>query len=168
VGLIAQDADASVAALKQAYNAGKGKILAGAEAMPEADYGLTPGMGSRTFGEVVGHIADAQGAFCGAVAGTPTQLNAEKGMKAKADLVGALRKSFDVCDTAYNGTTAANHDAETKGPFGPPSPRNALLWNNVAHSEEMYGTMGVYLRIKGIVPPSTAGKGKGKGGGGKK
>jgi hypothetical protein len=91
-------------------------------------------------------------------------------MTSKADLVAALGKSFEVCDAAYSGTNAANHDAPTAGPFGPAQPRNVLLWNNVAHSEEMYGTLAVYLRVKGIVPPSSAGrggagKGKGKGGG---
>jgi hypothetical protein len=163
--ILGQDADASVTALKNAYNFGKTKILAGAEAMPEDGYTLMPGAGSRTFAAVVGHIADAQAAFCGAANGAPAQLNAENTMKGKTELVGALRKSFDLCDTAYNATNAANHDAETKAPFGGPQPRNAMLWNNVAHSEEMYGTMAVYLRIKGIVPPSSAAKGKGKGGG---
>lgn len=166
--LYAQDADASVQALIRAYNGQKGKILGGAQAMSDADYALKPGEGSRTFAEVVGHIADAQASTCGNVAGTPTQLNAERGMKTKAELVAALEKSFTVCDAAYNGTNSANHDASIAGGFGGPQPRNAVLWNNVAHSEEMYGTMGVYLRIKNIVPPSTAaranaGKGGGKG-----
>jgi hypothetical protein len=168
--LYAQDADASVQALIRAYDGQKGKILGGAQAMSEADYALKPGEGSRTFAEVVGHIADAQAGTCGTVAGTPTQLNAERGLKTKAELVAALEKSFTLCDTAYHGTTAANHDASTAAAFGGPQPRSAILWNNVAHSEEMYGTMGVYLRIKGIVPPSTAaranaGKGGAKGGG---
>ena len=167
-GLYAQDADASVQALIRAYQGQKGKLLGGAQAMSDADYTLKPGEGARTFAEVVGHIADAQAGTCGTVAGTPTQLNAERGMKTKAELVAALEKSFTLCDTAYTGTTAANHDASTAAAFGGPQPRSAILWNNVAHSEEMYGTMAVYLRIKGIVPPSTAARanaGKGKGGG---
>ena len=166
--LYAQDADASVQALQRAYQGQKGKILGGAQAMSDADYAMTPGQGSRTFAQVVGHIADAQAGSCGTVAGTPTQLNAERGMTTKAELVAALEKSFELCDAAYSGTNAANHDASTAAAFGGPQPRNAILWNNVSHSEEMYGTMSVYLRIKGIVPPSTAargGAGKGKGGG---
>lgn len=170
--LYAQDADASVQALIRAYNGQKGKLLGGAQAMSDADYAFKPGEGSRTFAEVVGHLADAQASTCGNVAGTPTQLNAERGMKTKAELVAALEKSFTLCDTAYNGTNTGNHDAAIGGGFGGPQPRNAVLWNNVSHSEEMYGTMSVYLRIKNIVPPSTAarqnaGKGKGAPGGGK-
>jgi hypothetical protein len=170
--LYAQDADASVAALQRAYNGQKGKILGGAQAMSEADYAFKPAEGSRTFAEVVGHLADATASSCGNVAGTPTQLNAERGLKTKAELVAAIEKAFAVCDTAYSGTNAANHDASTQAAFGGPQPRSAILWNNVAHSEEMYGTMSVYLRLKNIVPPSTAarggaGKGKGAPGGGK-
>jgi uncharacterized damage-inducible protein DinB len=170
--LYAQDSDASVQGLIRAYNGQKGKLLGGAQAMSDADYAMKPGEGSRTFAEVVGHLADAQATTCGAVAGTPTQLNAERGMKTKAELVAALEKSFELCDAAYSGTTAANHDATMTAGFGGPQPRNVILWNNVSHSEEMYGTMSVYLRSKGIVPPSTAaranaGKGKGAPGGGK-
>lgn len=158
-----QDADASVAAMQRQYNGQKTKLLAAAQAMPEDGYTLVPGDGSRTFAAVIGHIADAQGNTCGNVVGTLTRLNAEQGMKTKAELVAALQKSFEVCDQAYSGTNAANHDAAIAGGFGGPQPRNAVLWGNLVHSEEMYGTAAVYLRIKGVVPPSSAGRGGGKG-----
>lgn len=163
----AQDAAAGVAAMQRQYTGQKTKILAAAEAMPEDGYTLVPGEGSRTFARVVGHIADAQAGSCGALAGTPTQLNAENGMTSKADLVAALRKSYDLCDAAYNGTTAENYMAAAQPPFGGPQPRHSMLWGNLTHSEEMYGTMAVYLRIKGVVPPSSAGRGGGGKGGGK-
>lgn len=171
--MYAQDLAASVAALQQAYNGQKGKILGAAQAMPEDGYTLVPGEGSRTFGAAVGHIADAMAGTCGGLAGTPTQLNAERGMTSKADLVAALEKGFELCDKAYGDTTEANFFEPVQS-FRGPTPRNATLWTNFAHSEEMYGTLAVYLRIKGIVPPSTAarggggrGKGKGRGGRGK-
>lgn len=159
----AQDVAAGVGALQRQYQGQKNKIIAAAEQMPEDGYTLVPGEGSRTFARVVGHIADAQAGSCGALAGTPTQLNAENGMTAKADLVAALRKSFELCDKAYADTTAENFFAAAQPPFGGPQPRHSMLWGNLTHSEEMYGTMAVYLRIKGSVPPSSAGKG-GKGG----
>lgn len=159
----AQDAAASVAALQRQYNGQKTKLLAAAEEMPEAQYSLVPGEGSRTFAAVVGHLADAQASSCGNVVGKPTQLNAERGMTAKADLVAALRKSFELCDEAYNSLTAANFNEQKAAPFGGPQPLNALLWGNAIHSEEMYGTMAVYLRVAKLVPPSS----QGRGGGGK-
>lgn len=164
----AQDAAASVAAIQRNYAQQKAKITAGADEMPEAQYSLVPGEGSRTFAAVIGHIADAQAGSCGTVVGTPTQLNAERGMTAKTDLVAALKKSFDLCDAAYSSINATNHDEAKAAAFGGPQPFNANLWGNLLHSEEMYGQMAVYLRVAKLVPPSSQGRGggagKGKGG----
>jgi len=160
----AQDAAASVAAIQRQYAQTKQKLTAIADEMPEDGYTLVPGQGSRTFAAALGHVADAQANVCGALAATPTQLNAERGMTAKADLVAALKKSFDLCDVAYAGINAANHDETVTAGFGGPQPRNAVLWGNLTHSEEMYGTLAVYIRVKNLVPPSSQGRG-GKGGG---
>ncbi|MEO8096859.1 MAG: DinB family protein [Acidobacteriota bacterium] len=164
--LYAQDAAASVAAIQRQYAQTKNKLTAAADQMPDAGYVLVPGTGSRAFGKAVGHVADAQAGTCGTVLGTPTQLNAENGMTTKVELVAALKKSFDLCDQAYASINATNHDEAKAAAFGGPQPLNALLWGNLTHSEEMYGTLAVYLRIQGIVPPSSAGKGKGGGKGG--
>src|SRR5689334_6446465 len=90
----AQDAAASVAAIQRQYAQTKQKITAIAEEMPDDGYSLVPGQGSRTFAAAVGHVADAQAGTCGALAGMPTQLNAERGMTTKAELVAAIKKSF--------------------------------------------------------------------------
>lgn len=161
----AQDAAASIAAIQRQYGQTKTKLTAIAEQMPEENYSMVPGEGSRTFAAALGHVADSQATVCGALAGTPTQLGASA-MTAKADLVAALKKSFDLCDTAYNGINPANHDEAVTAGFGGPQPRNAVLWGNLTHSEEMYGTLAVYDRIKSLVPPTSAGRG-GKGGKGK-
>lgn len=162
--MYAQDAAASVAAIQRQYAGQKTKILAGADEMPEAQYTLVPGEGSRTYAAVIGHIADAQAGTCGPLAGAPTQLNAERGMTTKAELVAALKKSFDLCDTAYASINATNHDEAKAAAFGGPQPLNAILWGNLFHSEEMYGQMAVYLRVAKLVPPSSQGRGGGKGG----
>src|SRR3954462_2951704 len=83
--LYAQDAAASVAAIQRNYAQQKAKITAGADEMPDAQYSIVPGEGSRTYAAVIGHIADAQAGSCGGVVGTPTQLGAEK-MTTKADV----------------------------------------------------------------------------------
>jgi len=163
VAAYAQDAAASVAAIQRQYAGQKTKITKAADDMPESGYTLVPGEGSRTFAAVVGHIADAQAGSCGPLAGTPTQLNAERGMTTKADLVAALKKSYELCDAAYASINAANHDEAKAAAFGGPQPFNAVLWGNLFHSEEMYGTMAVYLRVAKLVPPSSQGRGGGKG-----
>ena len=60
--------------LKQAYTAGKNKIPAAAEQMPESGYSFQPISQVRTFGQWVGHVADEQAAWCGPVAGNVKDL----------------------------------------------------------------------------------------------
>lgn len=147
--------------LKQQYNGGKAKIIAAAEQMPEDSYNFKPSESANPFSYWVGHIADLQSNFCGGVTGNTKQLGAGK-MTSKADLVNALKESFTMCDAAYEGTTAANA-LDTVQTFFGPRPRASWLWFNVAHNEEGYGAMTIYLRMKTIVPPSTASRAKGKG-----
>jgi hypothetical protein len=74
----------------------------------------------------------------------------------KAELVAALKASSEFCDSAYSGMTDAEGATVVKTPLGSKS-KLGLLNFNVAHDNEMYGTIAVYLRLKGLVPPSTEG-----------
>ncbi|MEP7352395.1 MAG: DinB family protein [Acidobacteriota bacterium] len=162
--MYAQDAAASAASLQRSYNTQKTKLIAAADQMPEDGYTtVVPGEGSRTYAGLIGHIADAQANTCGALAGTPTQLGAAA-MTKKADLVAALKKSYDLCDVAYAGINAANFNEAVTAGFGGPQPRNAILWGNLIHSEDMWGQTAVYIRIKNMVPVASQGRGGAKGG----
>lgn len=145
--------DALVADLKQSYNGVKTNILDAANQMPEENYNFEPGPGSRPFGQWVAHVADSQAGSCGGVTGNAKRLNAGK-MTSKADLIAALKESFEICDAAYNGTTAGNY-LDPVMSFRGPTPRAAALYGNMAHDQECYGSMAVYLRAKDMVPPST-------------
>jgi uncharacterized damage-inducible protein DinB len=148
--------------LQANYNAGKTKILAAAEEMSDSGYSFAPEGEPRNFGQWVAHVADLQAQFCGGVNGEPKQLNAAQ-KNTKAELVAALKESFDMCDKAYNNTTMANRDEQVQT-FRGPRARGSWLWFNVAHNEECYGSMAVYLRAQKLVPPSSQGRGgKGKG-----
>jgi uncharacterized damage-inducible protein DinB len=140
--------------LKNSYTGIKNTITKAADEMPEADYSYKASAPERTYGEIVGHIADVQMALCGNANGE--QKKGDAGSKTtKADLVAALKASFDYCDGVYNSITDA--DAATKVTmFGPnKATKLAVLNFNIAHDNEMYGQMVVYLRIKGLVPPSS-------------
>ena len=152
------------AALKQSYNGIKNNILAAADKMPEADYSFQPTMAERNFGGWVAHVADAQANSCGRAFGNAKQLNAAS-KTSKADLIAALKESFDLCDMAYDGTTDANANDAVQS-FGGQTTRLASLWGNIGHDQECYGTMAVYLRLKDQVPPSSEGRGgRGRGAG---
>jgi hypothetical protein len=143
--------------LKANYTAGKTKIIAAANEMPDAGYAFHPSPEERNFGGWVAHVADLQAQFCGGITGDTKQLGAAA-KTSKADLVAALKTSFDMCDAAYDGTTAANANDMVQT-FRGPRPRVSWLWFNVAHNEECYGSMAVYLRMQKLVPPSSQGRG---------
>ncbi len=147
------------AAVKQNYNGVKNNILRGAEKMPEADYSFKPAPESRTFGEVVTHIATVQAALCGSAKGEDKKIDVSKTDKASA--VAALKASIEYCDPIYDALNDTN-GLEMGKMFGRDMPKFSILNFNVVHDNEMYGTMAVYLRAKGQVPPSSEGRGGGK------
>jgi hypothetical protein len=139
--------------LKRNYEQMKQGLLGEAERMSDGDYAFKATPETGTFGSRVAHVADAQMMICSAVKGEAKKGDA--GSKtSKADLVAALKASFDYCDGAYNGFTDAAA-TQTVKVFGRPETKLSALWGNVAHDGEMYGYMAVYLRLKGGVPPGS-------------
>ena len=140
-------------AIRQIYNVVKNNLLRAADKMPDDGYDFKPTPEQRNFGGWIAHVADSQTAGCSRVLGSPKTPSA--GSKtAKADLVAALKDSFDTCDAAYNGLTDAN-SSDTVQSYRGPTTRLASLAGNLAHDSECYGSIAVYLRLKGIVPPSS-------------
>ena len=147
-----------VADLKAQYAAIKDQLTKAADKMPDDGYAFQPTSEERNFGGWVAHVADSEARICGAVSGTPKNIGAAS-KTTKADLVAALKEAFDTCDPVYNGTTEANmNDAVSMGRGGPRT-RMGILVADIGHSNECYGTMAVYLRLKTIVPPSSEGRG---------
>src|ERR1700744_3962282 len=145
--------------LKANYNNIKNNVLRGAEKMPEENYSFKPAPESRTFGEVVTHIATVQAALCASAKGETKQLDGTK--TSKADAVALLKESIDYCDPIYNAMTDAA-GLEMGKMFGRDRTKFGILDFNVIHDNEMYGTMAVYLRAKGVVPPSSEPRGNNK------
>ena len=146
---------------KQVYNAVKTNLIAAANAMPEANYSFSPVPEEMTFGGWVAHVADAQTGVCSTLNGQTKRGNAAT-KTSKADLVAALQASFDECDIAYNALTDANATELVAYGRGQNS-RAGRLGYNSSHLQECYGSMAVYMRIKGVVPPSTAARTAGRG-----
>jgi len=158
-GMIAAQAQAppSVAAsAKGAYNRIKTNFIKAAEKMPEENYSFKPVDAVETFGQRVAHIADPQLASCSALTGE-RKTGAAKSKTSKADLVAAIKESFDACDKAFDALTDANALEPVAAGRGQ-QPRIAVLYGLIVHSNEVYGAMGVYMRLKGIVPPSSEGR----------
>jgi len=130
-------------------------ITSAAEQVPEADYAFKPTPAVRSFGELVGHLAGAQNMFCALALGeeAPAEDAVEKNVTGKEGLVAALKQSTDYCNRAYAQADAALAARTTL--FGQQSDRMSVLTLNAVHNGEHYGNMVTYMRIKGMVPPSS-------------
>lgn len=130
-------------------------LLRSAEKVPEPDYAFKPTPEVRSFGQIIGHIADAQYLFCSKALGENNPApKIEETKTSKADLIAALKEAFAYCDKAYDGMTDAS-GAEMVQLFGNPAPKLGVLEINNMHDMEHYGNLVTYMRLKNIVPPSS-------------
>jgi len=154
--LYAQELASLITEAKNSYNGIKNNLLKAADKMPEDAYSFKPTPELQTFGQRVAHVAGQIGQ-CSALTGERKTTDANS-KTAKADLVAALKASFDACDAAWdamNDKTAM----ETVAGRGGQRTKLAVLIGNTLHIDEVYGTMTVYMRLKGLVPPSSEGRG---------
>ncbi len=145
------------ATLKSAYQGVQRNLIETAEQVPESVYGFKPTPEVRSLGELIGHVAGAQYMYCGAAKGekNPAAESQFDKETSKAALVKALKDSSAYCEAVYAGLTDAALDRMvTMGRRQVPAV--SLLVQNIAHDNEHYGNLVTYMRLKGIVPPSTA------------
>lgn len=147
-------------AVKAQFGMVKGAVARTAEKVPEDVYAFKPTPDVRSLGQLIGHIADSQFGMCATAAGEkPPMSGIEKSMTTKAELSKALNDSVAYCDKVMAGMTDAR-GAEVVKFFAGPSPRLMVLSFNTAHSYEHYGNLVTYMRLKGIVPPSSEPRGQ--------
>lgn len=140
---------------KFAYGQVKTTLLRSAEKMPEENYNFKPTDAVRSFGQIIGHVADAQYLFCSVVLGESNPApKIEQTKTSKADLVAALKDAFAYCDKAYDGMTDASASQVVKF-FGNNAPKLGVLTINNMHNMEHYGNLVTYMRLKNIVPPTS-------------
>ncbi|HEY2466268.1 MAG TPA: DinB family protein, partial [Terracidiphilus sp.] len=109
----------------------------------------------RTFGQLVGHVADASYNFCSQAIGEPNpSKDIEKTKTSKAALVAALKDGVAYCNKAFDSMNDAKGSEMVKL-FNFNIAKLTLLSLNSAHTDEHYGNMVTYLRLKGIVPPTS-------------
>jgi DinB superfamily len=144
------------AEVQRGYAAGKKNILKSADLMPAESFSYKPEPDIRTFARVINHISEAQLRVCGTANGTEMASLAKVPAETadKATIIAALNASFAECDRAYAALTDANlTESFAMGPMK--RSRIGLMWGNVSHNNEQYATLALYLRLKGIAPPSS-------------
>jgi len=165
VALLAQQAPQSAAAApvnpitaseKGLYGFIGHAVIGAAQKMPEENYSFKPTPDVRSFVQLVGHVADANYMFCSQATGeaNPSKASIEKTKTSKADLVAALQDAVAYCNKAFDGMTDAKGSEMAQFRMFHLA-KLTLLSLNTAHTDEHYGNMVTYLRMKGIVPPTS-------------
>ena len=130
-------------------------FIRAAQKMAAADYAFRPTLEVRTFAQQVAHVADDQYNLCAPARGETRKAGysaIEESLSTKTELIPALEAAFAYCDAAYDALTdesgAEPTSVKDRNRF------SMLNWN-LWHTWEHYGNVVVYLRMKGLVPPSS-------------
>ncbi|MGH7593799.1 MAG: DinB family protein [Gemmatimonadales bacterium] len=150
-------ADHAVPTVRSVWQPIAGYIAQSAEDMPEDKYGYKPTPEVRSFGQLIAHVAGSQYMYCAAATGDSARSEdaIEKTRTTKSELIAALRESTEYCGKAYSQSDASTRRSITM--FGQKQTRLWALMSNAAHDDEHYGNIVTYLRLNGMVPPSSKG-----------
>ena len=139
-------------------------LIASAQMMPESGYAFRPTPDVRNFGEQINHATATNYSFCnqgGVPPGFERRTANLKGVTSKEAIVKALEDSIAYCTSLL----AAASDAWLMEPASNLGGTGSGLFSGMrvyafiyagVHSAEDYGTITTYLRMQGLVPPSTA------------
>lgn len=147
-------------------------VRSAAEAMLEDKWDFRPSTGMfknekpefgpaevRTFAEQVKHVACSNFAFAAELDGTKPPEACDKGgpspAKTRRELLVYLRDSFIALKKSLGAITQKNMFDPIEGPYAGPNTRLGLAEVCVWHAADHYGQMAIYLRLNGIVPPSS-------------
>lgn len=142
-----------VAEQKRAYEMNRDNLIKAAEKMPEADYSFKPTPEMQSYGERIAHIAGQIGT-CSMLTGE-RKPNPAAGKTSKTDIVAALKASFEACDAAWASMNDKTAMEMMAGRGGQQNSKLGMLIRNTMHNTELYGYIAPYMRLKGVVPPTS-------------
>jgi uncharacterized damage-inducible protein DinB len=132
------------------------EIIDVAEAMPAEKYGYKPTPEISSFGDQLVHVAGITQRFIDAAKGTKTDA-AHHGAMAKPEVIALLKTTFQSAQELITPLTDAQLLEPVKFPFGDRTVTRATFWQGpLFQIRNHYGQLVVYLRMNGIVPPTTA------------
>jgi uncharacterized damage-inducible protein DinB len=151
----------------------EGEMMGLVKAMPVEKYNFAPSAaifvpsqkpdylspndkGVRTFGQMVGHVAQANYFFYGSASGLKPDVDVKAigDLTDKDKIVDALEASFVFAHKAIATLTAQNAFEGVKG--FPDATRSSMVAFGIAHGFDHYGQLAEYLRMNGLVPPASA------------
>ena len=119
----------------------------------KTDYLSPNNKGVRTFGQMVGHVAQANYSLASAISGMKpdADVKAIGNLTDKDKLVAALQGSFDFAHKAIGTLTTQNAFEKVRGE----QTRASMAGFIVAHGFDHYGQLVEYLRMNGMIPPAS-------------
>ncbi|HWE51613.1 MAG TPA: DinB family protein [Bryobacteraceae bacterium] len=153
---LALGAEKSMESIMARANAAKAFTMQVADAMPAGSYDFKPVPEMRSFGEVMVHIGQAMVFYVGRFSkvAVPDDMKAPK-VAEKEAAKKYLAATFDYCNAALGALTPADLDKMFPGrPNTPPMSGWDLMLNGFIHTSHHRGYADVYLRLKGITPPT--------------
>lgn len=147
--------DVAVRTVRDLWQSMTNYVTRAAADVPDSLYAYKPVATVRSFGQLIGHVAGAQYMICAAALGDPPrgEDEIEKTRTTKTELLAALRESTEYCGRAYAQSDAAAQQRTQL--FGQERSRLAALGLNATHNAEHYGNLVTYMRMNGLVPPSS-------------
>ena len=156
-----------VVELKNIYTGVQNNIVKSVEQFPAEKLTWQPTPAVRSWARLIGHITDDNNGACWALAGdaqappridTADNADSPANKLAKDDLLKGLKESVERCNKAFGAVNEANM-AERNGASGRRSKLGSLIYNT-SHTNEHYGNIVTYMRLNGLVPPSSAPRGQ--------
>jgi uncharacterized damage-inducible protein DinB len=145
-------ANIGVSSTKMMFMMGHNYIARAAEQTPDSLWSFKPTPDVRSLGELYGHVAGSEHMICAIALGEkPPAVDYEK--MGKAQVIEGLKSGAAYCDKAYAMSDADAGAMVTL--FGSQRTKLFTLTLNATHDWEHYGNIVTYLRLKGMVPPSS-------------
>lgn len=145
-----------VESLQGLFEVTRQNLMATAHDLNAEMYAYRPTDEVRTSGQILAHVADSQFIFCSAAIGetNPHSGSFEETATTKTAIIAALERGFEYCEGIFNRTSDADAGRQVTFFTGPTTTAGVLAFNS-AHNYEHYGNLVTYMRLNGIVPPSS-------------
>jgi uncharacterized damage-inducible protein DinB len=161
------DSNPYVGGVRRQYHQLQALVMKTAEKVGEDLYSFKPTTEVRSLGGVLGHIADGNLLLCRVASGEkidfeklvadlPSIQRHEK-KTGKAELIAAVKESSSFCESVFATLTDATAQEPVAFFGGQTMPKLMALTLVTSHGWEQYGNLVTYMRLKGIVPPSSEG-----------
>ena len=152
--LQAQEANPISASLKGSWGNIRDLLTKMADKMPDENYRFKPTPDVQDFGQRMAHVVGFNMRTCAMLKGDQKSVTFSA-MPSKAEVVAAIKQTNEECDSLFNSLTDADALKMISARGGQRLELAVIEGNVIEHSQEMYGYMAVYLRLKGVVPPSS-------------